>query len=310
MKIGFFGTPEIAAFCLDKLSEKFEISFVVTCEDKARGRNQKVCCTEVKNMAISKEIPVIQPSTLKNEAVIKQINSYNADIYVVVAYGFIIPEAIFDFPRLKTINLHPSMLPKYRGAAPIQWAIVKGEKETGITIQQVNEKLDAGDIVLQRKMSLDNNINSCELYEKVLPIGAEMLIEAINGLDKGTLELNKQDENKVIYCGKIGKDTAHINWTESKETIHNLVRGLNPKPVAWSTFRSKNIKIWQTIIPIDEDLPELQVAEITKFKKKRLLVGTANGILEILQIQPENKKMMDATAFINGSRLEAGEKFE
>jgi methionyl-tRNA formyltransferase len=309
MKIGFFGTPDIAAFCLEKLIEKYEVTFVVTCGDKPRGRCLNVSCTPVKNVASANNIKILQPQTLKDAEVISEITAFEADIYVVVAYGFIIPKEIFNQPRLGTINLHPSLLPKYRGAAPIQWALINGEQESGVTVQKVNEKLDAGDIVLQKKLKLSQDISSKELFEQVLPLGADMLCESIEGLASGEIVPVKQVEEDAVYCGKIDRGLARIEWSKSHLEIHNLVRGLNPKPVAWTTLRDKNVKIWQTNVPDFEGLPQLEAGELAKFHKKHLLVGTGEGVLQILKIQPENKKQLDAVSFMNGARLEAGEKF-
>lgn len=310
MKIGFFGTPEIASFSLTELSNHFDISFVVTTCDKPRGRSQKVCGTPVKECAEGICIPVFEPESLKDEDFIEELRSFQADIFVIVAYGKIIPRAIFDMPRLGSINLHPSLLPKYRGAAPVQWALINGESVTGVTVQMIEEKLDAGDIVIQKKINVTPEMNAADLYEEVLPIGAELLVKAIDGLNNSEITPQKQNEDEAVYCGKITKELANIDWNKSAEEIHNLVRGLNPKPTAWTTFRNANLKIWKTSVATGEDLPNLSPGEFLKFRKKHLLAGTGNGILEILELQPQNKKRLDAVSFINGSRLEQGEKAE
>lgn len=310
IKIGFFGTPEIASFSLTELSKNYEIAFVVTTCDKPRGRSQKVCGTPVKECAEGICVPVLEPQSLKDQDFIDEIRSYDADIFVVVAYGKIIPRIIFDMPRLGTINLHPSLLPKYRGAAPVQWALINGDDVTGVTVQMIEEKLDAGDIVLQEVIEIPIEMNAAELYEKVLPVGADLLVRAIEGLNEELILPIKQNENDSTYCSKIDRDLAHISWKDDSFKIHNLVRGLNPKPAAWTTFRESNLKIWKTSLIEDHCLPELEIGEITKFQKKRLLVGTGNGVLEIVELQPENKKRLDALSFLNGFRLQIGEKFE
>jgi methionyl-tRNA formyltransferase len=212
-------------------------------------------------------------------------------------------------PGLGTINLHPSLLPKYRGAAPVQWALINGDSETGVTVQMINEELDAGDIVLQEKIEIDENINAGDLYDLVFPIGAELIVKSIEITgERKKLLLTKQNDSEATHCGKIDKDTAHINWNNDAFKIHNLVRGLNPKPVAWTTFRGHHMKIWKTAV-FTGDAPAVKPGEIAKFQKKHLLAGTGSGIIEILEIQPENKKKMDGLSFINGYRLEAGEFF-
>ena len=319
MKIGFFGTPDIAAYCLEKLVDRFEISFVITGEDKAVGRHQHVSIGPVKTLALAKEIPVYQPSRLRDQSLVEQLRNHDADLFVVVAYGKLIPGEIFNLPRLKTINLHPSLLPLYRGAAPVEWSLIRGESVTGITVQMINERLDAGDIVLQKNIPLEPDTTAGELYETVLPLGSSMVIEAIDLLSSGKACPISQDDSKATFCGKIDRDTAHIDWNRPAEEIHNLVRGLNPKPVAWTTLRDRNMKIHRTrlIAPGEVTLaPEpmrllsaVEAGQIAVVGKKRLFTGTSSGPLEILEIQPETKKIMDAAAFINGFRLVPDERF-
>ncbi len=309
MKIGFFGTPKIASYCLERLYKKYEILFIVTAEDKPSGRDMKIQFSPVKNFAIEKNIPFFQPVSLKNEDLLSDLKKYSADIYVVVAYGKIIPEAIYNYPPFKTINLHPSLLPKYRGAAPIQWALINGETLTGVTVQRINDKLDSGDIILQKNIELGISVNAKELYDMVLPMGADLLLETIQNFDSGSAVLSKQNEDDATYCSKINKETARIDWTKSAFEIHNLVRGLNPKPGAWSLFRGKNFKIWKTIPADNKAELSLKPGEAACYMKKRLLIGTGSGLIEILEIQQETKKIMDSVSFLNGCRLADGEFF-
>ena len=309
MKIGFFGTPEIGAYCMKALCDEFEVLFAVTGADKKSGRNREVHFSPVKEAALARKIPVLQPEKLRDSAFLDELKSFGADIYVVVAYGKIIPREVFDYPRYKTINLHPSLLPKYRGAAPIQWALVHGEKETGITVQCINEELDAGDILMRETIALDEDMTAEDLYQAVLPAGAELLIKTLHGLEDGSVVPVPQDHGAALYCGKIDRNTARIDWESPARDIHNLVRGFNPKPVAWSEFRGKNMRVWKTAKFHDTVDFTLRPGEVRTFQKKRLLAGTGDGILEILSIQPENKKAMDGLAFINGYRLVEGECF-
>lgn len=310
IKVGFFGTPDIASYSLERLCEKFQIVFLVAPEDKECGRNREVQYCSAKETASCRDIPVLQPASLRDPEFQSAIESYSADIFVVVAYGKLIPEKVFSLPPLGTINLHPSLLPKYRGAAPVQWALINGEMVSGVTVQMINKDLDAGDIVLQEKFAIDENATAEELYEKVLPLGAELLIKSIELLASGEADTVAQNHDEATYCGKIDRAVAHINWSDKASEIHNLVRGLNPKPVAWTGFNSRNIKIWRTALFKEDPGYMPAPGELFRFQKKRLLAGTGEGILEILQIQPENRKIMDGTAFINGYRIEGGEKFE
>ncbi len=311
MRIGFFGTPGIASYVLEGLCSKFDVAFLVSPEDKKCGRNMKIQHCAAKETALCKEVPVLQPSSLKDPGFAEELRSYNADIFVVVAYGKLIPESIFNIPPLGTINLHPSLLPKYRGAAPIQWALINGDTETGVTVQIINKELDAGDIVLQEKLPINENMTADELYEEVLPLGADLVIRSIELLSSGKANLRKQDHKAATFCGKISRETACIDWNREALQIHNLVKGLNPRPVAWTTFRGCNMKIWATsVFREEEDGIDLQPGELMVLNKKRLLAGTGRGILEIKKLQPENRKAMDALGFINGQRLQAAEKFE
>ncbi len=310
MKVGFFGTPGIASYVLEKLCCKFDVVFLVAPEDKRCGRDLKLQNCAAKETAMCHDVPVLQPRSLRDPEFAETLKGFGADIFVVVAYGKLIPASVFNIPRCGTINLHPSLLPKYRGAAPIQWALMNGESVTGVTVQMINEQLDAGDIVLSREVTIDENMTAAQLFELVLPIGAELVINAIDLLGSGRTDvLIKQDHSQATHCGKIDTETAHIDWNRPATDIHNLVRGLNPKPVAWTTFRERHVKVWETKI-FREDAPVLAPGELAVFNRKRLIAGTGEGVVELVSLQPETKKRMDALAFINGYRLAAGERLE
>ncbi|HOT45063.1 MAG TPA: methionyl-tRNA formyltransferase [Spirochaetota bacterium] len=310
MKIGFFGTPELAARVLAGLRERHEVLFAVTAEDKEAGRNRALHCCQAKEEAMRLGIPVLQPKSLKDSAFMEELRSYDADIYAVVAYGNLIPRAVFDYPPLKTINLHPSLLPKYRGAAPVQWALINGESETGITVQLINEKLDAGDIVVQERLPLDRRMTAGDVMEIVSCRGARLMDSAIGILASGSARPVRQDESEATYCGKIDKDLPKIDWSRSAEEIHNLVRGLNPKPVAVASFRGEAVKIWKTALP-EADVPGTDgPGSLVRYHKKRLFAETGRGMIEILSLQPANKKVMDGLSFINGYRLTTEDRFE
>ncbi len=309
MKIGFFGTPHIAAYCLDEILKKYSVEFVVTSPDKPAGRGRKLTPSPVKELSFKHDIPVLQPQSLKDALLHTQLNEFGCDLFVVVAYGKIIPRLLFDMPRYGTINLHPSLLPLYRGAAPIQWALINGEKKTGVTVQMINEELDAGDILLQESIDIPIDMTAGELYDLVLPMGATMLVKTIAGLQDTTITPVPQNHSQATYCGKIDTETARIQWNNTSMEIHNLARGLNPRPVAWTTFRDKKIKIWRTM-PVEDTLPKGSTpGSIHIFPGKRLIAQTGSGPLEIFQLQPETKKSMDSRSFLNGYHPDEGEVF-
>lgn len=310
MRIGFFGTPELSARVLTGLSKRHQILFAVTGEDKASGRNRLIRPCPAKEAAVSLGIPVLQPSILKDDSFITEIARHHADVYVVVAYGKLIPRAVFALPPLGTVNLHPSLLPKYRGAAPIQWALMNGEIETGITVQLINERLDAGDILLQERLAIHPDATTGDLLEIVASRGPELIDRAITSFADGTLRPYPQDESLATYCGKIDRTVSRIQWGDSSSAIHNLVRALNPKPGTHTTFRGDRIIIWKTSL-VHEEMPAGACpGMVAAYRKKRLLACTGDGYIEILFLQPAGKKLLDAVSFINGYRLKEGERFE
>ncbi len=309
MKIGFFGTPEISSQCCEGLLAGHELLFVVASEDKPSGRNRKITLCPAKKFALSKNIPVFQPENLMDPAFISAIRRFKADIYVVVAFGKKIPGEIYNYPPHKTINLHPSLLPKYRGAAPVEWAIMNGEKTTGISVQLINDTIDGGDVIVQEEMGIDDDMTAGGLYELIAAAGCRLLGRAINMLETGEASPAKQEDKEATFCGKIDKKIAHIHWNRNAFEIHNQVRGLNPKPSAWTIFRGMNIRIFSTRPCTDPMAAVPGPAHIKVLDKKRLLAGTGGGCIEILMIQPENKKVMDAASFINGYRPVEGDHF-
>lgn len=309
MRTGFLGTPQIAAYCLEEILKEYTVSCVVTSPDKPAGRGRKLTPSPVKDLSLKYDIPVLQPQSLKDPSLHEQMKEFECDLFIVVAYGKIIPRLLFDMPRYGTINLHPSLLPLYRGAAPIQWALINGEKKTGVTVQRINEELDAGDILLQDSIDIPIDMTAGELYDLVLPKGATMLLKTIGGLQDNTITPEPQDHSRATYCSKIDTETARIDWNNTSMEIHNLVRGLNPRPVAWTTFRDKKIKIWHTM-PVEDILPGASTpGSIHIFPGKRLIVQTGSGSLEIFQLQPEGKKSMDSRSFLNGYHTEESEAF-
>ncbi|MBN2434050.1 MAG: methionyl-tRNA formyltransferase [Spirochaetes bacterium] len=310
MKIGFFGTPEVARGLLSHLCSNYDVCFVVTNCDKPAGRNKKVCKPPVKMCAEENNVEILQPETLKDELLVEHLKSFNADLFIVFAYGHLIPASVFEMPRYGTINLHPSKLPLYRGAAPVEWALMDGVSETAVSIQKITEKLDAGDILAQQNITIDPDMNARELYEKVMPLGISLVDHVIKGFKDDSLNPVKQNESQATYCKKISRSTARIDWNMKALQIHNLVRAMNPKPGAWSLFRDTEIKVWQTAIVPQDQMIDLKPGQLARLGKKRLVAGCGDGIIEIISIQPLGKKPMEASAFINGARLSDDESFQ
>ena len=308
MKIGFFGTPEIGAYCLESLAREHEVVFAVSQEDKPQGRSLRLVRSPVSSVAERLGIPVITPKTLKDDNLPGTLADFGADVFVVVAYGKIIPARIFELPKHRSINLHPSLLPHLRGAAPVESAILEGASESGITIQRITERLDAGDILAQESFPIDPEMTAGDAYELVLPRGADLLLHVLSSISSGTCVPRAQNESDATYCGKITKENARIDWERTASEIHNQIRAYNPKPVAWTSFRGSSLRILKSRMFSDEEM-RLSPGEITVFRKKRIIAGTADMPVEILSLQPENKKVMDGLSFINGYRIASGDSF-
>jgi len=308
MKIGFFGTPDIGAYCLESLSQKHAVLFAVTQEDKPHGRSLRISKSAVSSAAEKLGIQVLTPPTLKDESFPETLNAFGADIFVVVAYGKIIPEVLFSIPRFGSINLHPSLLPRYRGAAPVESAILAGETISGITVQRITMRLDAGDILAQETMQIGEDATAEDMYGIVLPHGARMLLDVIDKLETGNCVPRVQDESLATYCGKISKESARINWKSPSAAIHNQIRAYNPKPVSWTVFRGASLRIHKSALFHDGGVT-LSPGEIMIYQKRRILAGTEDQPIEIISLQPENKKNMDSSAFINGYRPVTGDTF-
>ena len=301
MKIIFMGTPEFAVPSLKALIESHEILCVVTQTDKPKGRGQKLQAPPIKIFAEKNNIPVIQPKTLKAPEVIETLANFHADLIVVVAYGKILPQSVLDLPKFGCINVHASILPKYRGAAPIEWAMINGEISTGITTMKMDAGLDTGDILLKSEVKISDEMILPELKEILSVEGAKLLLETIDNLDK--IIPIKQDDSLSTYAPLLTKDTGRIDWEKSAREIHNLIRGLYGG--AFSFIDGQKFKIWRTKI-FDGDL-KLSAGEI-KIVGKKFFTGTGDGTLEILELQAPNSKKMDASSYLQGHKI-IGVKF-
>lgn len=309
MKIVFFGTPEFAVESLDKLIEAgCDIAAVVTMPDKIAGRGHKLIESDVKKYALSKGLRILQPEKLKSPEFIDTLKEINADLFIVIAFRML-PEVVWQMPRLGTFNLHASLLPKYRGAAPINWAVINGEKETGVTTFFLKHEIDTGDIIQQETIDIKPQENVGDIHDKLMHLGAKMVVKTVKAIEGGNLKTYPQPEGDHIPAPKIFKETCRIDWKQSAINIHNLVRGLSPYPAAWTTMldsrnpeNSIDIKIFETR-PMEDDLPSEGPGDII-ILKNRLIISTGDKPLEIVSLQPAGKKRMNADAFLLGYKPE------
>jgi len=297
MKIVFMGTPDFAIPSLKILIENnHQILAIVTTPDKERGRGQKVTFTAVKQFAIENNIPVYQPEKLKgNNEFVEQMKSLNPDLFVVVAFK-ILPKEVFEIPKFGSFNLHGSYLPKYRGAAPIQWALINGDKETGLTTFKLAEKVDTGNIYLQEKVNINPDDNFETLHDRMSLIGADLVLKTVELIENGNVELHQQNDSLASPAPKITKDICLIDFNKSANEIHNLVRGLSPYPAAFFNHNNKVIKIYKAEIVKDLNLKPLEFHQT----KTELLIGCGKDALQILEIQQEGKKRMKIEEFLRG----------
>lgn len=309
MRIVFFGTPEFAVESLDKLVDAgFDIAAVVTMPDKIAGRGHKLIESDVKKYAVAKGLRVLQPEKLKSPEFIETLKEINADLFIVIAFRML-PEIVWNMPPLGTFNLHASLLPKYRGAAPINWAVIKGETKTGVTTFFLKHEIDTGDIIRQEEIEILPTDNVGDVHDKLMHLGARMVVDTVVEIAEGKIRTTPQPEGQHIAAPKIFKETCRINWREKAENIHNLVRGLSPYPAAWTTFfdsrnpeEPQDLKVFETKISEDALLNGNPGDLI--ILKDRLFVSTADKPIEIISLQPAGKKRMTADAFLRGYKPE------
>lgn len=308
LKILFMGTPDFAKDSLEALyNAKHKIVGVVTNPDRPKGRGMKMLYTPVKEFAISCGMEVFQPERVKNnDEIIEKIKELEPDIICVVAYGKILPKEILEIPQLGCINLHGSILPKYRGAAPIQWAILNGDTKTGVTTIYMNEGMDAGDIILTKEVTIREDETTGELWNKLSKIGAELLLETIEKIENGTAPRIKQSSDYTL-APMLNKDMSKIDWNSySSEKIKNLVRGLDPIMGAYTMYKEKKIKIWKVQIINEIQTNELPGTILVSNDKDGLIIKTINSAIKVLEIQGENAKRMNICDFLRGNKLEIG----
>ncbi len=299
------GTPDFAVPCLEALiRSEHEVVAVFTQPDKKRGRGYKLAPPPVKELALRHEIAVFQPETLNDEEVLRVISGLAPDLIVVVAYGKILPKAILALPERGCINVHGSLLPKYRGAGPIQWAVLNGEKVTGVTTMCMDEGLDTGDILLKSETRIGENETSGELFDRISVMGAQLLLETLQKLEKGDIIREKQDDQKASYAPLLNKSFSKIDWNNPAAEVHNLVRGLNPWPVAETSLDGKVLKIYKTkpVLCGDKLAHPGEVVSLAPF-----VVACGGGsVVEVLELQLESKKRMSSADFVRGYKLSVG----
>lgn len=298
MRIIFMGTPEFAVPSLEILYQNgYDIVGVITATDKMGGRHgKKLLESAVKKFAQAHQIPIFQPKNLKDPDFIADLRKLKADLQVVVAFRML-PEVVWNMPPLGTLNLHGSLLPKYRGAAPINWAIINGEKESGVTTFRLKQVIDTGDMYFQAKVLIDENMTAGELHDKLMPIGAQLVLQTVKAIEAGTVRAKPQ-AGQPTHAPKIYHKTSQINFDDLTENVHNYIRGLSPYPTAWTTFQDKKLKIFLTEKEItkDHEPPGTVVSD----KKTFFKIATKDGYVRLLDVQIQGRKRLKIRDFLNG----------
>lgn len=303
LRIIFMGTPEFAVPSLERLVEnKFNVVAVITAPDKPQGRGQKLMPSPVKECALKHHIPVLQPVNLKSPAFQEELRSYHANLQVVVAFRML-PEAVWSMPALGTFNLHASLLPDYRGAAPINWAIINGEKETGVTTFFLQHEIDTGSIIFQEREPIHDHDDAGSLYERLMSKGGQLVLKTVKAIEEGNYSTLPQSEPAEIkHAPKIFKETCQINWDKPSEKIRNFIRGLSPYPAAWTIHEGKTYKIFRAQSAVSNGLPTNAGTWKTD-NKTYLYVKTADGWIAITELQPEGKRRMAVEDFFRGNKI-------
>ena len=306
MRIVFMGTPDFAVPCLEALVQAgYDVIAAVTQTDKPKGRGGQMTFPPVKETALKYNIPVLQPKRARDEEFLQTMRDLNPDVAIVVAYGKILPQALLDIPKHGCINVHASLLPKYRGAAPIQWAVIDGEEKSGVTTMQMDAGLDTGDMLVVKELTLDPKETGGSLFDKLSALGAEALLETLEQLKAGTLQPVKQGETTTAYASMLEKQMGHIDFTKSAVEIERLIRGLNPWPSAYTYLDGKTLKVWEADV-VEQDVKDAQAGTVLGVQKDCFLVACGTDVLAVKELQLEGKKRMNAGDFLRGYNLEVG----
>lgn len=305
MRVVFLGTPEFAVPSLAALASEHQVVAVLTQPDRPKGRGNQLAASPVKIAASDLNIPVYQPERVRRLESVELLKSFQAELMVVVGYGQIIPQSIIDLPRQGILNVHASLLPKYRGAAPVQWAIANGELETGVTIMQIDAGLDTGDMLLKSSVVIGPEETAPELSARLAPLGAHLLLETIRQIANGTVKREKQNDAVAAFAPILKKEDGWIDWSRNASAIYNRLRGFTPWPGAYTTFREQQLSVLRA-----QPVTERTLAPGTLRAEKRRLFASCgeNTVLELLEVQPAGKKRMSAEAFLNGYKITEGER--
>ncbi|MGN0154867.1 MAG: methionyl-tRNA formyltransferase [Lachnospiraceae bacterium] len=309
MKVVFMGTPDFAVDTLEAIVKAgHEVALVVTQPDKAKGRGKKMMYTPVKEKALEYDLPVAQPEKVKEEVFMEQLEDIMPDVIVVVAFGQILPERILNIPKYGCINVHASLLPAYRGAAPIQWAVIDGLEETGVTTMYMEKGLDTGDIIEQSRLQLASDETGGSLFERLASEGAKLLLTTLEKLENGTASRTKQDDSQSSYAKMLTKDMGRLDFTQDAVTLERLIRGLNPWPSAYTRIKDKTLKVFSAEVIDETELNDMgtQAGTVIAVDKGSFTVRCGTGALRILNLQLEGKKRMDTAAFLLGYDIHKG----
>ena len=308
MKVIFMGTPDFSVGALEAIIQAgHQVTAVVTQPDKAKGRKKEVQMTPVKECALKYDIPVFQPVKIKLPEAVEKLKTFEADIFIVAAFGQILSEEILNMPKYGCINIHASLLPKYRGAAPIQWVILNGEKETGITIMQLDKGVDTGDMLMRQTVVIDERETGDSLRDKLGEVGAELIVKALPLIEKGELSPKKQEDSEATYFTVLDKSLGCIDWEKDAKSIDRLVRGLNSWPSAYTYYNNKTLKIWEAYAQDCDSTG--QAGTVSKVDKDSFYINTGKNQLKVTQVQLEGKKRMNVKEFLLGNPLSEGTFF-
>ncbi|NBI70836.1 methionyl-tRNA formyltransferase [Clostridiaceae bacterium] len=310
MRLVFMGTPDFAVPALEALIRGgHEVAAVVTQPDRPRGRGKAIIMSPVKQKALEHGIAVLQPERIKkDEAFLKSLEEISPDAIVVAAFGQILPETILRLPRYGCINIHASLLPKYRGAAPIQWAVINGEEFSGVTTMQMDAGLDTGDIMETKEVELRVKETGGSLFEKLSEAGGELILSTLRKVEDGSITHTKQAQEESSYAGMLDKAMGRVDWSRGAEEIERLIRGLNPWPSAYTSYKGKTLKFWDADVVVQKEERTAEPGEIVSVEEERFLVQTGNGLLAVYELQLEGKKRMLSDAFLRGYPMKEGEK--
>lgn len=300
MRVVFMGTPDFSVPALERIATEHEVVAVVTQKDKPKGRGMSVSYTPVKESALKLNIPIYQPDKVKEESFVEELRELNPDVIVVIAFGQILSNDILTLPKYGCINVHASLLPKYRGAAPIQWAVIDGEEKSGVCTMKMDDGLDTGDIIDVDKITLDPKETGGSLFDKLSKLGGELILKTLQNLEFGKATFIKQDDSKSTYAKKMTKELGHIDFTKDAESIERLIRGLNPWPSAFTYLDGKVMKIWDADVVDAGGVPGTVISE----DKDSFVIATGSKALKVNELQLEGKKRMKASDFLNGRSIE------